>query len=137
MKITLINKDIVQRGKNVCFGCIFGRYIQMCFQNFSITHIFRSRFKGWNLLRQDTKVCFYHVRHKEFEYLFSQEDDVVFCNGVCSVMEFLGREYNLDQWRLFIDLSKVSLKVVLLHNGNRFPSVTLANAANMKTFIKA
>ena len=27
---------------------------------------------------------------------------------------------------------KVSLKVVLLHNGNRFPSVPLAHAANMK-----
>jgi len=33
---------------------------------------------------------------------------------------------------LFIDSSKVSLKVVLLHNGNRFPSVPLAYAANMK-----
>ena len=27
---------------------------------------------------------------------------------------------------------KVSLRVVLLHNGNKFPSVPLANAANMK-----
>jgi len=47
-------------------------------------------------------------------------------------MEVLGREYNPYHWRLFIDSSKVSLKVVLLHNGNRFPSVPLANAANMK-----
>jgi len=46
-------------------------------------------------------------------------------------MEVLGHEYNLDQWRLFIDSSKVSLKLVLLHNGNRFPSVPLAHAANM------
>ena len=37
-----------------------------------------------------------------------------------------------DNWRLFIDLSKVSLKVVLLHNRNRVPSVPLAHAANMK-----
>jgi len=47
-------------------------------------------------------------------------------------MEVLGHEYNPDQWRLFIDSSKVSLKVVLLHNGNRFPSVPLAHAANTK-----
>jgi hypothetical protein len=46
-------------------------------------------------------------------------------------MEILGYEYNPDQWRLFIDSSKVSLKVVLLHNGNRFPSIPLARAANM------
>jgi hypothetical protein len=56
----------------------------------------------------------------------------VFCNDVCCVMEVLGHEYNPDQWRLFIDSSKVSLKVVLLHNGNRFHSVPLVHAANMK-----
>jgi len=56
----------------------------------------------------------------------------MFCNDVCSVMEVLGHEYIPDQWCLFIDSSKVSLKVVLLHNGNRFPSVPLAHAANMK-----
>jgi len=47
-------------------------------------------------------------------------------------MEVLGHEYNPDQWRLFRDSSKVSLKLVLLHNRNRFPSVPLAHAANMK-----
>jgi len=47
-------------------------------------------------------------------------------------MEILAHEYNPDQWRLFIVSSKVSLKVVLLHNGNRFPSIPLAYAANMK-----
>jgi len=47
-------------------------------------------------------------------------------------MEVPGHEYNPDQWRLFIDSSKVSLKVVLLHIENRFPSVPLAHAANMK-----
>jgi len=47
-------------------------------------------------------------------------------------MEVFGLEYNTDQWCFFIDSSKVSLKVVLLHNGNRFPSVSLAYAANMK-----
>ena len=74
----------------------------------SVTHTFRSRLKGWNLLSQDIKVCFYRGRHEEFKDLFSQEDDVVFCNDVCSVMEVLGHEYNPDQWHMFIDSSKVS-----------------------------
>jgi hypothetical protein len=91
-----------------------------------------SRLKGWNLLRQDTKVCFYRGRHEELKDFFSQEDDVMFCNDVCSFMEVLGHEYNPDQWRLFIDTSKVSLKVVLFHNGNRFHSIPLAPAANIK-----
>jgi len=52
-----------------------------------------SRLKGLNLLRQDTKVCFYRGRHEEFKDFFSQEDGVVFCNDVCSVMEVLGHEF--------------------------------------------
>ena len=121
--------------KIVCFWCILGRWIRICFQNFSITHTFRSRLKGWNLLRQDTKFCFYRGRHEEFKDCFFLEDGVVFCNDVCSVMEVLGHEYNRDQWRLFSDSSKVSLKVAPLHSANRFPSVTSAHAANMKESI--
>jgi len=124
--------------KNVCFWCIFGQWIQICFQNFFITHTLRSRLKGWNVLRQDTKLCFYHGRHEEFKDFFSQEDGVMFCDDVCSVMEVLRHEYNPDQWLLFIDSSKVSLKVFLLHKGNRFPSVPLHHASNMEEiFIKA
>jgi len=77
-------------------------------------------------------VCFYRGRHEEFKDFFSQEDGVVFCNNVFFIMEGLGHEFIPYQWRLFIDSLKVSLKVVLLHNGNRFPSVPLAHAANMK-----
>ena len=74
---------------------------------------------------------FHCGHHEEFKDFFSQED-VMFCNDVCSIMEVLDHEYMPDQWRLFIDMSKVSLKLVLLHNGNRFLSIPLAHAANMK-----
>ena len=47
-------------------------------------------------------------------------------------MEVLGHECKPDQWRLFIDSSNVSLKVFLIHNGNRFLSVPLTHATNMK-----
>jgi len=56
-----------------------------------------SRLKGWNRLRQDTKVCFYRGRHEEFKDFFSLEDGVVFCNDVYFVMKVLGHEYNPDQ----------------------------------------
>ena len=92
-----------------------------------------SRLKDWNLLRQDSKVCFYRGRHEEFKDFFSLEDGVLLCNDVCSVMEVLGHGCNPDHWRLFIDSLKESLKVVLLHNGTRFPSNPLAHAASMKT----
>ena len=77
-------------------------------------------------------MCLYRGRHEDFKDFLSHEDGAMFCNDVCSVMEVLGREYNPVQWRFFIDSSKVSLKVVLLHNGKRFPSVPSANAADMK-----
>ena len=37
-------------------------------------------------------MCFCHRRHEEFKDFFSQEDGVVFCNDVCSVMEVHGHE---------------------------------------------
>jgi hypothetical protein len=62
----------------------------------------------------------------------SQENYPVFCNGICSIMEALGHQHNTPEWRLFTDVSKVSLKAVLLHNGNKYPSVPLAHAVNVK-----
>jgi hypothetical protein len=47
-------------------------------------------------------------------------------------MEVLGHQHNTPEWRLFIESSKVSLKAVLLHNGNKYQSVPLAHAFNIK-----
>lgn len=55
-----------------------------------------------------------------------------FCNNVYFIIETIGHEYETDEWHLLIDSSKVSLKVVLLQNGNYFPSVPLDHAGNMK-----
>jgi hypothetical protein len=78
------------------------------------------------------KGLFFPWMPQEFKDFFFQENGVLFCNDVCSVMEVLGREYNPKWWCLFIDLAKVSLKVVLFHNRKRFYSIPLAHAANMK-----
>jgi hypothetical protein len=48
------------------------------------------------------------------------------------VKETLGHQHNTPEWRLFIDSSKVNLKAVIPHNGNKYPSVPLAHAVNMK-----
>lgn len=49
-----------------------------------------------------------------------------------SIVKEFNPKYNKNDWRSFIDSSKVSLKVVLLHNRNKFPSVPLGPAATMK-----
>jgi hypothetical protein len=90
-----------------------------------------SRLKWRNLLHQDTEICFFCNHQIEFKEVFSQENDVVFCNDVCCVIEALGHQHDPTEWRLFIDSSNVSLKAVLLRNWNKFRSVPLAHAANM------
>jgi len=47
-------------------------------------------------------------------------------------MEELQLEHTREQWSLFVDLCKVSLKSVLLHNWNKFHSDSLAYAVHMK-----
>jgi hypothetical protein len=40
-----------------------------------------------------------------------------------------------NKWHLFIDFSQSSLKAVLLHNGNEYPSVPAVYAIQMKKTI--
>jgi len=47
-------------------------------------------------------------------------------------MEELQLHHAPEQWRLFVDSSEVSLKTVLLGNGHKNPSITLAHAVHMK-----
>jgi hypothetical protein len=43
-------------------------------------------------------------------------------------MDAMHVRHRPEQWRLFIDVSKTSLKAVLLHNGNKLPSIPVAYA---------
>ena len=47
-------------------------------------------------------------------------------------MAALKIDYKSDEWRLFIDSSKLNLKAVILHNKNLFLSVPTRYAVYMK-----
>ena len=47
-------------------------------------------------------------------------------------MQELGNSHKPEEWRLFIDWSKLSLKTVLLHNEKMLPSIPVGYAAHMK-----
>lgn len=47
-------------------------------------------------------------------------------------MDALHHKRNPTEPRLFFGSSKTNLKAVLFHNGNKFPSVPLAYATDMK-----
>ena len=44
----------------------------------------------------------------------------------------VGIDHDPTQWQLFIDSSTKSLKAVVLHNGNIYPSIPLAYSLRMK-----
>jgi hypothetical protein len=47
-------------------------------------------------------------------------------------MEEIGYQHDPEEWRLSIDASKVSLKAVLLRNGNVTPSTPVAHSVARK-----
>ena len=47
-------------------------------------------------------------------------------------MNALGIKYDQQEWRLFIGSSELSLKAVLLHNGNQHPSIPVGHTVHME-----
>ena len=91
-----------------------------------------SRLQEWNLLQENVRVTSFRTRHEQFEDYFSKEDDLVFCSDVEGLLNALGIKHDPQEWRLFIDSAKLSLKAVLLHNGNQLSSIPVGHAVHMK-----
>nr|CAH7753306.1 unnamed protein product [Callosobruchus chinensis] len=91
-----------------------------------------SRLQQWNLLEKGVKVSSYRTRQSSLKSLFSEDNGLVFCPNVNSLMKALKMPCDPDKWGLFIDSSKTSLKVVLLAHGNDLPSVPVAYSVDMK-----
>jgi hypothetical protein len=64
--------------------------------------------------------------------ILKKEGKLVACNDVDGLMTALNINHKTEEWRLFIDSMKSSLKAVLLHNGNVLPSIPVGYAVNMK-----
>ena len=97
------------------------------------SELLASRLKEKNLLKPGTKITYYRNRDSDFVLCFSQEGDLVFCSDVPGLLNKMGvKEYNPEEWRLFIDSSKRSLKCVLLHNGNKYGSVPIGHSTKLK-----
>jgi hypothetical protein len=91
-----------------------------------------SRLKQWNLLEKNVPISSFRSRHQQLGPFFRKEDDLVFCYDVDGLMNTLGIKHDPQEWRLFLDSSKLSLKAVLLHNGNQHPSIPVGYAVHMK-----
>jgi hypothetical protein len=84
--------------------------------------------KQWKYLDKGVKITLYRYRQKNLEEFFTMEGTPVACKVLDVLFKALNMSHCSDEWRLFIDSSKVSL---LLHNGNVLPSIPVAHAFGM------
>ena len=91
-----------------------------------------SRLKQWDLLDNGVRITSQRKRHCDFSRFFSLQDELCYCHDVRGLFQAIGIPCNTNDWRLFIDSSSRSLKAVLLHNTNQFPSIPLAHSVVMK-----
>ncbi|GBP14416.1 hypothetical protein EVAR_92401_1 [Eumeta japonica] len=91
-----------------------------------------SRLQQWNLLESGVAITAFRTRQKELIQYFEMVESLVFCKDISGLMGVLNITYKQNEWRLFIDSSKLSLKAVLLHNRNILPSIPIAHAVHMK-----
>src|SRR5258705_1856737 len=74
----------------------------------------------------------FRSRESQYVEFFTHDGTITVCNDISGVMAALGRRHEAQDWRLFIDASKTSLKAVLLHNGNVMSSVLVGYASLAK-----
>jgi hypothetical protein len=91
-----------------------------------------SRLSEKKLLAPETTYAWYRNREQEFKKFFTMENFLVYCNDVRGLITTMSCTYDPNEWRLFIDSSKRSLKAVLLHNGNELASLPLAHSVHLK-----
>ena len=74
-----------------------------------------SRTKQWKYLDEGMKITLYCYRQTNLDLFFTMEGILVACKDVSGLFKALNMSHCPDEWRLFIDSSKVSLIAVLLH----------------------
>ena len=67
-----------------------------------------------------------------YQTFFSADHELCHCNNISGLFESTGTSYDLHDRRLFLEGSKESTKVVLLHNGNILPSVLVTYSTTIK-----
>ena len=96
------------------------------------SELLASRLKQWNLVQKDVRITSFRNRNKDLASFFDMENKLCYCTNIPSLFTSLGLPHNPSDWRLFIDSSKRSLNGVLLHNGNKYPSIPIAHSVHLK-----
>ena len=98
----------------------------------SNAELLTSRLKEWNLLDLSCRSSLSRKRHERFSRYFSMAGSLYFCSDVDNLFEEFGIAHDPREWHLFIDSFSRSLKYVLLHNRNQYPSILIGHSVQMK-----
>ena len=98
----------------------------------SNAELLTSRFKQRNLLDESMQVTHQRKHHQTFSNFLSRQDGLCFCNNVAGLFEAIGITCNPSESCIFIDSSSRSLKAVLFHNGNNYPSLPIAHSVHLR-----
>lgn len=97
--------------------------------------VLASELKSVNILAPGVKVTSYKNRQEPYMpyFMLSEDATYAYCQDIPGLMNEMGiSNYNPTRWRLFIDASTRSLKVVLLFEDSSLKPVPLMYAIGMK-----
>lgn len=96
-----------------------------------------SLLKNNNLLDPGVAISSQKNRQAEFVPFFKTENNLSFCSNIRGLMTALNIDYDVEDWRLFIDASKSGLKAILLHNDHAYMPVPVAYSSVLKgTYVR-
>lgn len=91
-----------------------------------------SRLRQKNLLAPGTSFSWFRHRERDFLPYFLEEGDLVYCSDIPRLMSRFNVKYEVSDWSLFINSSKRILKAMLLHNYNKYISVTVERSVHLE-----
>lgn len=97
--------------------------------SFRAAELWGSRLQEKKLVAPGFKVTYArkrsNVKTLDECFAFHENSKISYCNNIDALFDRFGHPHHPEEWRLFIDSSVESLKVVLLHIGNQYPSVPI------------
>lgn len=90
--------------------------------------------KAVNILAPNVNIFSARGRHKHYTAHFKsiENNSLAYCTDIRALVSDMQNVYDPEEWRLFIDSSKSSLKAVLLHIENAKNSIPIALSTNTK-----
>ena len=91
-----------------------------------------SRLNEKNLLSHGTIVTYNCSSKGSFLKYFVSNGQLVYCKDIKGLLLEMGVTYVPDDWQLFMDSPKWSLKCVLLSNGNAYVLILIGRSVELK-----